>query len=120
MNVLVLDDSLKRWAQFASTLAGARVTYVRDVDRAIHWLRSIEFDAVFLGETGYEVARWLEQHPDNRPKAIVIHCFNPDSHIIKQVLPEAVQLAGCWADEDLFEYVEGTCEIVDGLANDYS
>jgi len=110
MNVLVLDDNLLRLKTFREKLIGHSVTLVETSKDAISQLMSHEWDFIFLDHdlggkemvascdgTGFEVAEWLSNHSDRKPKNIVIHSFNPTgARNMKNVLPEAQVAPGCW------------------------
>ena len=110
MNVLVLDDSLERLKTFKTNLIGHSVTTVETAKDAINELVQNDYNIVFLDHdlggqafvksgdgTGFEVAEWLSNHPDRKPKQIVIHSFNPTgAQNMKNVLPEAQVAPGCW------------------------
>ena len=92
MNILILDDDLTRHELFKKNFAHHNITSVETVDQAIKLLQTRIYDAVFLDHdlgghsyvesggaepTGYDVAKWLSEHPEHKPKSIYIHSMNP-------------------------------------------
>ena len=84
-------------------LIGNKLVVVETAQDAIAALEESEFDIAALdhdlgGEemvesgpgTGYEVACWLEQHPDRQPNIIWIHTLNP---VGRQRMAEALPKA---------------------------
>lgn len=106
--ILFLDDDPARWGIFSRLLIGTAntVVWAETSKDAIRHLSSNDFDVVLLDHdlggrifvesgpgTGYEVARWLEMHPDKIPEKVIIHSLNPDgAQNINNVLPNAVQI----------------------------
>jgi CheY-like chemotaxis protein len=112
MRILILDNDRERHRCFARKLINDTVVHVFSSKEAIVQLeQSAPFDAVFLdhdlgdaGEleasgpgTGYEVAKWLAEHPDACPPAVVLHTFNPvGAQNMQALLPRAVKAPGIW------------------------
>ena len=110
MRVLVLDDSNERLKEFRQKLIGNVVVCVKTAKEAIKELASNEWDCTCLDHdlgdkvmvpsgpgTGYEVAEWLEQHPDKQPKMIFIHSFNTaGAKRMAAALPNAIVAPGIW------------------------
>jgi CheY-like chemotaxis protein len=110
MNVLVLEDDPNRQAKFKLGLIGTNFAIVATAQDAIRLLQTKQWDYLFLDHdlggmqmcasgpnTGYGVATWLRDHPDRKPKCIIIHSLNPAGAAnIKLVLREAVLAPGCW------------------------
>jgi len=111
MRALVLDDDLSRLESFRTkALAGHEVTTVSRVSDCIEQLMDHEFDMLFLDHdldgkvyvpsgpgTGYAVAEWLRDHPERKPKKIVLHTFNQfGAAKMKEVLPEAEYVPAAW------------------------
>ena len=47
--------------------------------------------------TGYQVAEWLRDNPDKKPKKIILHTFNQfGAAKMLEVLPEAQYIPGAW------------------------
>ena len=90
---------------------GHHVECVETAPMAIRYLQETLYDSIFLDHdlggrvlvasgpgTGYEVAKWLEEHPDRKPKQIFIHSFNPSGAAnMSRALPEAQLVPGIWA-----------------------
>lgn len=112
MNILILDDSLTRLSTFRRKLIGAVVTCV---ERSKDCIKELEengpFDYLFLDHdldqkiyvpsgpgTGYEVALWLKNNPDKKPKKIILHTCNEIGIVkMKEELPEALCLPGVFS-----------------------
>jgi len=110
--VLILEDMTDRQEIFRKKLQDCTVVIVEEVFRAIQELRDRRWDHLFLDHdlggkimvpsgpgTGYEVACWLELHPDKKPRnPTIVHSLNfTGSKNIKRALPEAILAPGCWA-----------------------
>ena len=108
--VLILDDDEIRLECFKKNLIGHEVVCVTTAKETIDQLANDSWDYVFLDHdlggqiyvqsgpgTGYEVAEWLRDNPDKKPKNIIIHSFNEPGRIkIQSVIPEAVICPGAW------------------------
>jgi CheY-like chemotaxis protein len=111
MRILVLDDELERLRQFSQNLIGNVVDLATTAPETINFLKEKEYDILFLDHdlggkihvpsgpgTGYEVAKWLEEHPERKPEKIYIHSFNPSgAQNMKAALPEAIIAPGIGA-----------------------
>ena len=103
MNVLILEDSKERIPIFNKVLKDDIPVVVETAKHAIDLLKNKDWDLLFLdhdlggqsyvksGEnTGWEVAKWLEEHPDRKPNNIIIHSLNTvGQKNMKDCLPEA-------------------------------
>lgn len=104
MKILVLDDMDTRHEIFKKIVTESdELTLVKTAAETIEQLKNQTWDMVFLDhdlggqtfvesgeETGYQVAEWLSQNPDYKPKMIFIHSMNPvGTQQMKLVLPEA-------------------------------
>lgn len=113
LNIVIVEDYIERIKKFRSGLIGNVVEITKEPKRAIELLQTGNVDVLFLdhdlagtGEpepsgpgTGYEVAKWLEEHPEYKPKTIVIHSLNPvGQKNMKAALPEAHIKPGVWKD----------------------
>lgn len=112
MKILILDDDPSRHKKFKQTFVGADVKSVTTVKDCIAELKHNIWDAVFLDhdlggkafvnpaeeeETGYHVARWLEQNPDRKPSTVVIHSLNYDgAQRMKSRIPDAIIAPWAW------------------------
>jgi CheY-like chemotaxis protein len=110
LKILVLDDDKIRLDHFRRGLIGYEVTTTETASDTISLLSTHDFDVIFLDHdlggkinepsgpgTGYEVAEWLHNNPNRKPKQIFIHSFNePGRKRMKVCLPEAVECPGEW------------------------
>lgn len=116
MKILVLDDNEIRLRYFKKHLAPLLPDCVMTAKEAIEKLSETDFDVVFLDHdlgnqeyqtsgdgTGYEVAQWLSNHPEKKPKKIVIHSFNAcGARKMLALLPEAEYTPGTWLEKSLY------------------
>jgi hypothetical protein len=101
MKILVLDDDKSRLRAFQQKLIGAVVTCDK--------LKNEDpFDVIFLDHdlggkiyvpsgpgTGWEVAEWLKNNPEKKPKKIIFHTLNENgARCMKWELPEAIYMGG--------------------------
>jgi CheY-like chemotaxis protein len=113
LRILVLDDDEARHRAFARKFIGNIVDRCHTATEAIGLLESNSvYDVICLDHdlggqqmadsgpgTGYEVACWLESHPDKQAKTIILHTFNPSgARNMRAVLPQALWLPGVWVD----------------------
>lgn len=126
MRVLILDDDpdpndpqnparvgRNRIPQFRRKLIGHNVEWVKTAAEAISMLANNPegyWDAIFLDHdlggvayvksgpgTGYEVAVWLERHPEKKPAQIFLHSLNTVGRDnMKAALPEAEHAPFFW------------------------
>lgn len=108
--VLVLDDDITRLDSFKKNLIGHSICCVMTSKEAIEKLSSETWDYVFLDHdlggqiyvdsgpnTGYEVAEWIYNNPDKKPKNVIIHSFNePGRKNMQNLIPDAVICPGAW------------------------
>lgn len=115
LRVLILDDDIMRHAAFAQRLSGNEIHHASSAKIAITSLENnVPYDIIFLDHdlgaaegpglpdpgTGYEVAKWLAEHPDKQPKMIILHTLNPiGAKNMKACLPDAQWLPGIWSWE---------------------
>jgi CheY-like chemotaxis protein len=117
--ILVLEDNQSRIKSFRlNFLVGNNLKVVETSREAIAALSSEVWDWLFLDHdlggqafvesgpgTGYEVACFLEEHPDRKPAHIVIHSMNPaGGDKIQAALPEAKRFINAWCFD--FETLE--------------
>jgi len=110
MKILVLDDQETRLIIFRQRLIGNIVECVKTATDAIKKLSEESWDMVFLDHdlrdkvfekpgpgTGYEVAVWLRDHEDKKPKQIIIHSYNTKGAMyMKAILPGSIYRPGIW------------------------
>jgi CheY-like chemotaxis protein len=109
MKILILEDETYRQDIFAKRLDGTDFTIVFTAEDCISLLEQQKWDILFLDHdldieqpiinpgTGYEVACWLESHPDYKPDSIVIHSLNPiGASKMLAALPGAILAPGCF------------------------
>lgn len=90
MKILILEDDPLRIEKFRKGLIGHTMFITDNTNLAIEHLKKEEWDILFLDHdlggqtfvqsgvgTGYEVATWLEEHPEYKPKTIYVHSLNP-------------------------------------------
>jgi len=104
MNILILDDDPIRHEMFKNVIKDHNLTHVYTSKECIEYLDNHTWDMVCLdhdlggniyvdsGEnTGWEVAKWLEQNPEKQPPKMYIHSFNPvGANNMHQCIPSAV------------------------------
>jgi len=99
ITVLILDDDERRHRWFIKRFNGDDIDIAANVDDAKEFLAERSYDAIFLdhdllphhyetndhddyAQTGYEVARWLNENPKlQRAATIVVHTRNADAAI---------------------------------------
>jgi len=110
MRILVLDNDRARLKLFKQKLIGNVVDCVETASEAIELLKNNIYDQVSLDHdlteqvfqpsgpgTGFEVAQWIVDHKDRKPKKIVIHSLNNiGAQNILSILPEADYIPGNW------------------------
>jgi CheY-like chemotaxis protein len=108
--ILVLEDDPQRIRKFRENFVGNYTLIVTTAAEAIVSLKTQEWDWLFLDHdlggktmvesgpgTGYEVACFLEEHPDRKPPHIAVHSFNPTgTDRIMAALPDAVRFPSAW------------------------
>jgi len=109
--VLILEDDANRVFLFKKNLTGLFVHVEETALGAINKLENESWDLLLLDHdlggqqmvnskdknTGSEVARWLNEHPDKKPPAIILHSFNPTGiKNMKSLLPESAMIPGIW------------------------
>jgi CheY-like chemotaxis protein len=111
MRIFVLDDDKNRLQIFRSKLINHTVITAMTASEAIHILSKDSFEYIFLDHdlgdrvfvpsgpgTGYEVAKWLAEHPEKQAPNIVIHSYNPvGAKAMSNVLPKAQVYPGAWS-----------------------
>lgn len=112
MRILVLEDDPARHKKIRRRLIGNVVVIVETAQEAIDLLRDEDWNLLSLdhdlggeqmvesGEgTGWEVAKWLENHPERKPKRILLHSYNtPGRENMLACLPDAENCPGWWYD----------------------
>jgi len=115
MNILILEDDTDRHTAFKQRLIGTNIVIVETAEECIQLLDTDLWDMLCLDHdlggqvfvpsgpgTGYEVACWLEEHPDVMPTEVILHSLNPAGRQkMKQALPNAREVPFCW---ELMEY----------------
>ena len=115
MNVLILEDSPERQEQFKKSLANHNITITDSSKIAIEKLSNEKFDLLFLdhdlggkahvqsGEnTGYEVAKFLEENMQFAPNFIIVHSMNiVGAKNIMNALPRAVHIPCIWLEKNM-------------------
>jgi len=110
MKILILEDDPVRWKHFKQALAGHELIITEHTKEAIELLSKNMFEVLFLDHdlgglqmvasgdgTGYEVAKWLNEHPERIPKEVYLHSLNPAGRAnMKQMIPGAVEAPFAW------------------------
>ena len=110
MKVLILEDDYLRHKVFKENLIGHVYTICTTTKSLIQNLETDIWDYLFLDhdlngqvyvpsgkDTGYEVAEWIVDHPERRPKRIIIHSFNEEGvENMSKLLQTAVVFPGAW------------------------
>jgi CheY-like chemotaxis protein len=111
MRILVLEDDPERHKYFRQLAIENDLTIVETSSECIILLYNHTYDCLFLDHdlggqvyvnsdlpnTGYEVAKWLEGHPERKPKNIIIHSLNGvGAQRMNQALPEALYIPFAW------------------------
>lgn len=108
--VLILEDSAERVKAFSTNFINAEIIYTQIPIEAINHLKNEKFDYIFLDHdlggtvyansdenSGYAVAKWLEENPDRQPDYIILHSLNPTGVAnMKQALPKAKIIPFVW------------------------
>ena len=116
MRILVIDNEKARLKVFKQKLIGNVVDCAEKASEAIEMLKNNMYDLVSLDHdltdqvfqpsgpgTGFEVAQWLVDHKDRKPRRIVIHSFNiAGAQNILTILPEAEYIPGNWLLNEIF------------------
>jgi CheY-like chemotaxis protein len=117
MKILILEDNEERVKQFRRNLTGNDVVVTANAAECIELLDHGEWDWVFLDHdlgdkvfeksgpgTGYEVAKWMGQHPNKWPnQGVVIHSCNfVGAQNMESVLPApAWKIPFVWQSADI-------------------
>jgi len=111
--ILILEDDHNRHTQFRHKFKGYDLTIVETAKECIDELKAkTHFDALFLDHdlggqqmvesgdnTGYEVAKWLEENPEYQPNEIYLHSLNPyGRRNMKAALPKAFEAPLLWVN----------------------
>lgn len=98
--ILLLEDDVFRVRFFVERFGQHKLKITENVEDAIEYLKDYKFNYIFLdndlgsgnGE-GIDVAKFLQNHPDNpnNKAVIIIHSWNiPATTTIKSILPGAI------------------------------
>jgi len=115
MKILILEDNLERQEQFIKNLVNHNITIVDDSKLAIEKLINEKWDLLMLdhdlggmvyvesGEnTGYEVAKFLEENKQYMPINVIVHTLNPvGGQNMMECLPTALRIPFVWTKERL-------------------
>jgi len=112
ISILILEDNHERHRAFRALYFNDNLVIVETADDCIHELKIKKWDYLLLdhdlgGEvyvpseepnTGYQVAKFLEENPEHKPrKKIFLHSLNTvGRQNMQAALPEAIQAPGCW------------------------
>ena len=116
MDILILEDNISRQKSFKRLLIGNNVAIVDSTKSCIELLKNKTWDIIFLDHdlngqafvksgpnTGFEVAEFMAENPQFKPKHIFCHSLNTDG--VKNILKklelsfEEFYKPYCWLDE---------------------
>ena len=116
MRILILEDDPERQIRFRRKMIGHYVVITEFAAEAIRLLQEENWNLLCLdhdlggkvfvdssteSNTGYAVAKWLEEHPDRQPNQILLHSLNPSGRKnMADCLPDAQEAPFAW---DLME-----------------
>lgn len=117
---MILEDDEVRCYWFQQQLAGREHDITCDIQQAIGWLESRNYEAILLDHdlteehyysdahddeaTGYAIASWLAAHPERQPGAtIVVHSLN---YVGAKRMLEVLRDAGREAEHVPFPYLQ--------------
>ena len=115
MKILILEDNLERQEQFKKNLVGHDIEITDSSKIAIEKLTSQKWDCLMLDHdlgnqvfvpsgdnTGYEVAKFLEEHKQFMPSNIIVHSLNTAGvKNILNALPNAIHIPFVWIEQAL-------------------
>lgn len=110
MKILILEDSEERIKAFKKNFIGVEIVFTDKPDVAIEELKKGGFAALFLDHdlggttfaesdenSGYAVAKWLEENPQFQPEVIILHSLNPIGvQNMQRALPKARVVPFAW------------------------
>ena len=111
--ILILEDDPVRHSAFRKNFWSCELTIVVTAQEAIKDLTENKYDILFLDHdlggttfapsdenSGYGVAKFLEQNPKYKPNLIILHSLNPQGRTaMNMALPEAIQKPFIWQAE---------------------
>lgn len=83
-NVLVVEDEVERQVWFAVKFRGQNISWARDADTAISFLKDKKFNIICLdydlkhGSKGRKVAEFLADDKNNKNAIVIIHSLNKE------------------------------------------
>lgn len=110
MRILILEDMEVRKNAFLSALVkhGISARVCQTADDCVESLEKESWDWITLDhdvvvpeeharESGYDVAKWLEEHPEKCPAKVLIHSANTGGvRNMKVALPNAILAPNLW------------------------
>jgi CheY-like chemotaxis protein len=110
MKILILEDSEERIKAFKQNFIGTELFFTDKPAIAIEELKKGGYDSLFLDHdlggtafsasdenSGYAVAKWLNENPQYQPALIVLHSLNPIGvQNMKAELPNAKIVPFIW------------------------
>jgi len=117
---LILEDDEGRCYWFQQQLADREHDITCDIQQAIAWLETRDYEAILLDHdlteehyysdahddegTGYAIASWLAAHPERQPNAtIVVHSLN---YVGAKRMLDVLRDAGRTAEHVPFPYLQ--------------
>ena len=129
--ILILEDNSSRIQQFRRNLAPHVIHDTDNAGVAIKMLNEEQWDVLFLDHdlggmvgvdvgvynSGSEVARWLHDHPNKKPRTIIIHSMNPvgQTHM-KLLVPESVIYPSAWVYINYTNLTEDSISLLEDTA----
>jgi DNA-binding response OmpR family regulator len=110
MRILILEDTEVRKNAFLSALVkhGISARVCQTADDCVESLANESWDWITLDhdvvvpeeharESGYDVAKWLEENPDRVPGVVMVHSANPVGQSnLRAALPQAILAPNLW------------------------
>jgi len=110
MKILILDDDKERHRAFKKNLIGNTLTHTYTASECIEQLKNGTWDICFLDHdlggqvyqeskegTGWEVAKWIHDNLEKKPRRVIIHSFNqPAAMKMKNLIVGSEYVPGVW------------------------
>jgi DNA-binding response OmpR family regulator len=110
------DDSIRRLLAVTLRRAGLTVDVARDGAEAVDFLgkrryRALVSDLMMPKMSGWDVMRWLERHPSERPHSVIITTA-ADRSVLRDLNPNVVNaiFVKPFDPHNLSAYIKACCE----------